>query len=94
VKVAFPLENGGVQIWLIPRNDADGSLWLHSRSKRFGADGAYVAGRVAGRWYAAQVPLRETFRVYTDAEGVLRTDHRLNIGRWQALRLRYRLDRV
>jgi hypothetical protein len=53
-----------------------------------------VAARVAGRRYAAQVPLRETFHVYTDAEGVLRTDHRLNIGRWQALRLHYRLDRV
>lgn len=94
VKVAFPLENGGVQIWRTPRNDADGSLWLHSRSERFGADGAYAAARVAGRWYGAQVPLRETFRVYTDAEGVLRADHRLNIGRWQALRLHYRLARV
>jgi hypothetical protein len=92
VKVAFPLENGSVQVWLTPRNDADGSFWLHSRSKRFGADGAYVAAQVGGRWYAAQVPLRETFHVYTDSDGVLRTDHWLNVGRWQALRLHYRLD--
>jgi len=50
--------------------------------------------QVAGPWYAAQVPLRETFHVYTDAEGVLRTDHWLNVGRWRALRLHYRLDPV
>lgn len=94
VKVAFPLESGSVQVWLTPANDADGSFWLRSRSSRFGADGAYVAAQVGGRWYAAQVPLRETFHVYTDSDGVLRTDHWLNVGRWQALRLHYRLDRV
>ena len=94
VKVAFPLENGSVQVWLTPRNDLDGSFWLHSRSARFGADGAYTVAQVGSRWYAAQVPLREKFHVYSDSEGVLRTDHWLNFGRWQALRLHYRLDRV
>jgi len=94
VKVAFPLESGSVQVWLAPANDTDGSFWLRSRSARFGADGAYVAAQVGGRWYAAQVPLRETFHVFVDPEGVLRTDHSLNVGRWQALRLHYRLDRL
>lgn len=94
VKVAFPLENGSVQVFLTPRNDPDGSFWLHSRSRDFGADGAYVAVHFGSRWYAAQVPLRETFHVFTDREGVLRTDHWLRVGRWQALRLHYRLDRA
>jgi hypothetical protein len=94
VKVAFPLENGSVQVFLTPRNDPDGSFWLHSRSTRFAGDGAYPVVQVGGRWYAAQVPLRETFHVYTDLEGVLRTDHWLKLGRWQVLRLHYRLDPV
>jgi hypothetical protein len=94
VQVAFPLENGNVQVFLTPRNDPDGSFWLHSRSARFGADGAYVVVRIGSRWHAAQVALRETFHVYTDNEGVLRTDHSLKVGRWQALRLHYRLDPV
>jgi hypothetical protein len=94
VKVAFPLENGSVQVYLAPQNDPDGSFWLHSRSQRFEADGAYSVVHVGDRWYASQVPLRETFHVYTDGEGVLRTDHWLRLGRWQALRLHYRLDPV
>jgi hypothetical protein len=94
VTVAFPLEHGSVQVWLTPRSDTDGSFWLQSRSQRFGADGAYVAALAGGRWHAAQVPLRETFHVYSHTDGVLRTDRWLNIGRWQALRLHYRLDRV
>jgi hypothetical protein len=36
--------------------------------------------------------LRETFHVFTDDEGVLRTDHWLKVGRWKALQLHYRLD--
>ena len=44
-------------------------------------------------WYAAQPPLRETFHVFTDEDGVLRTDHWLRLGRWQALALHYRLER-
>jgi hypothetical protein len=94
VKVAFPLESGSVQVFLAPRNDPDGSLWLHSRSTHFDADGAYSVVQVGGGWYAAQLPLRETFHVYPDSEGVLRTDHWLRLGRWQALRLHYRLDPV
>jgi hypothetical protein len=93
VKVAFPLEEGSIQIFLTPRNDPDGSFWLHSSSKAFNTDGAYAVVRVGGRWFAAQFPLREKFHVYTDEHGVLRTDHWLRLGRWQVLRLHYRLDR-
>ncbi len=93
VHVSFPLESGSIQVFLTPRNDADGSFWLHSRSASFGADGAYAVVRFGENWYAAQPPLRETFHVFTDDDGVLRTDHWLKLGRWQALQLHYRLDR-
>ncbi|MGO4441971.1 hypothetical protein AB4Z42_01300 [Mycobacterium sp. 2YAF39] len=93
VHVSFPLESGSVQVFLTPRNDVDGSFWLHSRSTSFGADGAYTVVRFGDDWYAAQPPLRETFHVFTDEDGVLRTDHWLKLGRWQALQLHYRLER-
>ncbi|MDG4668228.1 hypothetical protein [Mycobacterium sp. 236(2023)] len=94
VYVSFPLESGSVQVYLTPRNDPDGSFWLESRSRTFGGDGAYSVVRFGDRWFASLTPLRETFHVFVDDEGVLRTDHWLRIGRWQALRLHYRLDRA
>lgn len=94
VHVSFPLESGSVQVFLTPRNDVDGSFWLHSRSQSFGADGAYAVVRFGENWYAAQPPLRETFHVFTDEEGLLRTDHWLKLGPWRALQLHYRLDRA
>lgn len=92
VYVSFPLESGSIQVYLAPRNDQDGSFWLESRSHRFGGDGAYAVVRFGDRWYASITPIRETFHVFVDDEGVLRTDHWLRLGRWQALRLHYRLD--
>lgn len=94
VHVSFPLESGSIQVYLAPRHDPDGSLWLESRSQTFGGDGAYAVVRFGDRWYASLTPLRETFHVFVDEEGVLRTDHWLRLGRWQALRLHYRLDRT
>jgi hypothetical protein len=93
VHVSFPLESGSIQVFLTPRNDVDGSFWLHSRSGSFGADGAYSVVQFGENWYAAQPPLRETFHVFTDEDGVLRTDHWLKLGPWKALQLHYRLDR-
>lgn len=94
VHVSFPLESGSIQVYLVPRDDPDGSFWLESRSHSFGGDGAYAVVRFGDRWYASTVPIRETFHVFVDDEGVLRTDHWLRLGRWQALRLHYRLDRT
>jgi hypothetical protein len=93
VHVAFPLESGNVQVFLRPTVGVDGSLVLESPSGRFGQDGAYVVVRDAGADYAARVPLHETFRVYLDDRGVLRTDHDLRFGRASAVRLHYKLER-
>lgn len=93
VHVAFPLESGNVQVFLRPSVTADGGLVLESPPGRFGQDGAYVVVRDR-RDHAARVPLHETFRVYVDGDGVLRTDHELRLWAAPAVRLHYRLERT
>ncbi|WP_284302850.1 hypothetical protein [Mobilicoccus caccae] len=91
VHVAFPLEQGNVQVFLRPEVGPGGSLRLTSPRGRFGSDGAYVVVRRGGRADAARVPIHEEFHVYVDDEGVLRTDHRLDLWNATAVRLHYRL---
>lgn len=93
VHVAFPLESGNVQVFLRPSVTADGGLLLESPRGRFGQDGAYVVVRDGGRDHAARVPLHETFHVYVDPHGVLRTDHELRLWNASAVRLHYKLGR-
>jgi hypothetical protein len=93
VHVAFPLEEGNVQVFLRPSVSPGGALRLDSGAGAFGEDGAYVVVDAGGRAYAARVPLRETFRVDVDAEGVLRADHVLCLWSAEAVRLHYRLTR-
>jgi hypothetical protein len=93
VHAAFPLESGNVQVFLRPSVTADGGLVLESPPGRFGQDGAYVVVH-DGRDYAARVPLHETFRVYVDQHGVLRTDHELRLWNASAVRLHYKLERT
>lgn len=92
VHVTFPLEAGNLQVFLRPSVTDDGGLLLESPPGRFGQDGAYVVVR-EGRDVGARVPLHETFHVYVDERGVLRTDHELRFGRMSAVRLHYRLGR-
>ncbi len=92
VHVAFPLEQGNVQVFLAPSVREDGALVLDSGPGAFGAPGAYVLVLDdAGRSHAARVPVHERFVVFVDDEGVLRTDHHLRLGRLRALRLHYRM---
>lgn len=88
VHVAFPLQDGNVQVFLRPDVLPGGGLQLTSDGGRFGGDGAYVVVRPG---YAAQVPVREQFQVYVDADGVLRTDHVLRMWSATAVRLHYKL---
>jgi hypothetical protein len=96
VHVTFPLEEGNVQVFLRPTVLPDGSLELSSPPGAFGADGAYVVVRDprvgSRRVHAARAPIHETFRVYVDREGVLRTDHVLRMFRATAVRLHYKLE--
>lgn len=92
VHVAFPLESGNVQVFLKPSVTDDGGLVLSSPRGRFGEDGAYVVVR-DGQDHAARVPLHQTFHVYVDQRGVLRTDHELRLWGARAVRLHYKLER-
>ncbi|HLN78606.1 MAG TPA: hypothetical protein VK204_16305 [Nocardioidaceae bacterium] len=91
VHVAFPLEAGNVQVFLRPRVLADGALELSSPAGGFGQEGAYVVVEDGGRTHAARAPIHEVFRVYVDPEGVLRTDHVLQLWSFTVVRLHYKL---
>jgi hypothetical protein len=93
VHVAFPLEAGNVQVFLRPRVLDGGALELSSPAGRFGDLGAYVVVEDRGT-HAARVPVHETFQVYVDREGVLRTDHLLCLWSARVLRLHYKLTRA
>jgi hypothetical protein len=92
VHVTFPLEEGNVQVFLRPRVLPSGDLELSSPSGPFGADGAYVVVRVGDQAHASRAPIHESFRVYVDRDGVLRTDHELRMWAARAVRLHYRLE--
>ncbi|MDQ4085383.1 MAG: hypothetical protein M3165_06145, partial [Actinomycetota bacterium] len=91
VHVAFPLQAGNVQVFLRPAVSSDGTLTLTSPAGRFGEDGAYVVVDDRGAFHAARAPLHETFRLYVDDEGVLRTDHVLRLWAAPVVRLHYKL---
>jgi hypothetical protein len=94
IRVVFPLPNGRLVVLLRPDVAADGALLLTSARGGWGDDGAYlvVQPRGSGRGWARRIPVHEEFRVFVDHEGVLRTDHRIDLGRLPVLRLHYRLD--
>jgi hypothetical protein len=92
VHVAFPLEEGNVQVFLRPTVLPDGSLRLTSDGGEFGDNGAYVVVGAADGYHAARVPIQETFRVYVDDEAVLRADHVLRLWSATVLRLHYKLS--
>lgn len=95
VRVAFPLPNGSVTVLLRPENGPRGALRLVSALGDFGDEGSYLVvagGDGRGAW-VRRVPLVEEFTVYVDGEGVLRTDHALNLWRIPVIRLHYRMQR-
>jgi hypothetical protein len=94
VRVVFPLPNGRLVVLLRPDVAADGALLLTSVHGRWGDDGAYLVVQPGGRGraWARRIPVHERFRVFVDDEGVLRTDHRIDLWRLPVLRLHYRLD--
>ena len=96
VSVTFPLPNGNLAIFLRPVVDEHGALVLSSPLASFGDDGAYlvVADHDHRTAWVRRAPLAERFRVFVDEEGVLRTDHALNLWTIPVIRLHYRLQRL
>lgn len=95
VRVVFPLPNGSITVVLRPISYADGSLRLVSHGGAFGDEGAYLVVRRpdSSTGWARRVPLPETFRVFVDDEGDVRTDHELRLWNAPVLRLHYRLSK-
>ena len=93
IEVVFPLPNGNLTIFLRPEVGRDGALILTSPLGRFGEEGAYLIVAQPDRHggWARRVPLAERFVVWVDDDGILRTDHSLNLWRLPILRLHYRL---
>lgn len=91
VRVAFPLPAGRLVVLLRPVARPDGSLLLTSGPGAWGEPGAYLVVEGPRRVRARRIPVHEEFHVLLDAEGVLRTDHRLDLGPLPVLRLHYRL---
>jgi hypothetical protein len=93
VRVMFPLPNGSIAVFLRPTVDR-GALQLTSPIAEFGDDGAYliVVHRDGKTAWVRRVPLAEQFRVFVDEEGVLRTDHALDLWNIPVIRFHYRLD--
>jgi hypothetical protein len=93
VHVTFPLPSGNVQVFLRPRVTAGGNLELSSPPGNFGDDGAYVVVTHGGT-HAARVPIHETFQVYVDSDGELRTDHELRLWSASVTRLHYKMTTI
>ncbi|SDR99782.1 hypothetical protein [Microlunatus soli] len=92
--VSFPLQSGNMQAVLQPHVLPGGALRLESPPGPFGSAGTYVLVEDGGRTFVRRLPVHETFVVYVDDEGVVRTDHVLRVFAAPAFRLHYRLDRL
>ena len=96
VKVVFPMPNGNATVILRPEVGEGGALILDSDGAGFGNVGFYRMQRFA-RGDALTVwkirSLKERFRVYVDAEGVLRCDHAIRFLGFPVLHLHYRIQR-
>jgi hypothetical protein len=96
IRVAFPLPNGRITVFLRPMVEADGSLRLRSKAGAFGTDGAYliVSNGPSSAAAVRRVPIHEEFRVFVDDSGVLRADHALDLGPVPVIQFHYRLTRA
>ena len=96
VKVSFPLPLGSATVFLRPEAQDDGSFKLISSGTRFGEPGFYRMVEVdPEHWKVRYIrTLRETFHVYVDPRGTLRTDHLVRFLGLNVLRLHYKLERI
>jgi hypothetical protein len=96
VKVSFPLPHGSSTVFLRPEARPDGSFRLISSGSGFGEPGFYRMVEVdAGHWRVRYIrTLRETFHVYVDGRGALRTEHLVRFLGLTPLRLHYKMERL
>jgi hypothetical protein len=94
VKVSFPLPHGSSTMFLRPEAEADGSFNLISSGKQFGDAGFYrMVGEGPEHWRVRYLrTMRESFHVFLDAQGTLRTEHIVRFMGAAPLRLHYRME--
>lgn len=94
VKVVFPMPHGNATVLLRPRLGPAGEFELSSEGRGFGDVGFYRIDRQSdGRLRVWRVrSLKEHFRVYVDAAGTLRCDHRVRFLGLPVLHLHYRIE--
>lgn len=94
VKVSFPLPNGSSTMFLRPEAVADGSFKLISSGKQFGDAGFYrMVGEGPEHWRVRYLrTMQESFHVFLDAQGTLRTEHIVRFMGAAPLRLHYRME--
>jgi hypothetical protein len=93
VKVVFPLPKGNATVILKPTQDSEGRFQLISSGSKFGDPGFYRVVELDEKRLKVlhMKSLREQFTVYTDKEGVLRCNHRVEFLKMTMLRLHYRM---
>jgi hypothetical protein len=92
VKVVFPMPNGNATVILRPQNDEGSGFRLASVGRRFGDAGFYRVQRAGERLRVWRVStLHETFRLYVDAEDVVRCEHDVRFLGLRVLTLHYRI---
>jgi hypothetical protein len=93
VRVVFPLPHGSSTVLLRPSAGGGGAFRLASDGRRFGEAGYYRIHQGADGVRRARyvVALKESFRVWTAADGVVQTEHEVRFFRLPILRLRYAL---
>src|SRR5277367_506834 len=92
VKVTFPCR-GTANVYLSPVQHSDGSFGLDSSGSAFGRSGFYriIASGPGRRRVRYVKTLHELFHVYVDAEGILRTDHRVSFLVITIIQLHYKM---
>lgn len=93
VRVIFPLPKGSATVLLRVEVQNDGSVKLISDGKKPGGAGYYrikVMNDSTIRYKF--IPLKEMIHVYTDDEGVLRTDHTFWYWGMKFLQLHYKIN--
>src|SRR5262249_22666951 len=95
VKVTFP-DRGSANVYLVPINHPDGSFALQSFGKAFGGSGFYRLVESDNEHLHVRLfkTLHEAFRVYEDAEKILRTDHTISFLGMTIVRLHYKMTPV
>lgn len=95
VRVIFPLPKGSATVLLRVEVQEDGSVKLISDGKKPGGAGYYRIKVMDDSTIRYKfIPLKEMIHVYTDNEGVLRTDHTFWYWGMKFLQLHYKINPI